>query len=130
MAVGAAVAAPARKVVCLTGDGGLALNMGELLTAAQVGTDMALIVMNDRGYGVIRNIQDARFQGRRHFVDLEPPDFAHLASACALGYHRIAAASDFMTTIGEALAATGPVLVEVDMAAIGPMAVPFAGPRG
>ena len=130
MAVGAAVAAPARKVVCLTGDGGLALNMGELLTAAQVGADMALIVMNDRGYGVIRNIQDARFQGRRHFVDLEPPDFARLASACGLGYRRIAAASDFMTTIGEALAATGPVLVEVDMAAIGPMAIPFAGPRG
>ena len=130
MAVGAAVAAPDRKVLCLTGDGGLALNMGELLTAAEIGADLALIVMNDRGYGVIRNIQDARFQGRRYFVDLRPPDFARLAGACGLGYRRIAAAGDFATGIGEALSARGPMLVEIDMAATGPMRTPFGGPGG
>ena len=130
MAVGAAVAEPNRKVVCLTGDGGLALNMGELLTAAEVEADLALIVMNDRGYGVIRNIQDARFGGRRYFVDLETPNFAGLAAACGIQYRRIETTSGFAATIGDAVAVRGPVLVEVDMAAIGPMRVPFAGPRG
>ena len=130
MAIGAAVAAPNRKVVCLTGDGGLVLNMGELVTAAEVEADVALIVMNDRGYGVIRNIQDARFDGRRRFVDLETPDFAGLAAACGLQYRRIGAAAEFAGTIEDALAVRGPVLIEVDMAAVGPMRVPFAGPRG
>ena len=130
MAVGAAVAAPDRKVVCLTGDGGLVLNMGELMTAAEVEADLALIVMNDSGYGVIRNIQDAGFGGRRYFVDLATPDFAGLASACGLHYRRIGTTNEFAAIIGEAMAVRGPVLVEIDMAAIGPMKVPFAGPRG
>ena len=130
MAVGAAVAKPNRKVICLTGDGGLALNMGELLTAADVEADLALIVMNDRGYGVIRNIQDARFDGRRYFVDLETPDFSGLAAACGIQYRRIETTSEFAATISDAVAVRGPVLVEVDMATIGPMRVPFAGPRG
>ena len=130
MAIGAAVAAPRRKVVCLTGDGGLALNMGELLTAVEVAADLALLVMNDRGYGVIRNIQDAQFGGRRCFVDLETPDFAGLAAACGMAYRRIVAPAGFASTIGDALARPGPVLIEVDMTSIGPMKVPFAGPMG
>ena len=130
MAIGAAVAAPERKVVCLTGDGGLVLNMGELLTAAEVRADLALLVMNDRGYGVIRNIQDAQFGGRRCFVDLLTPGFAGLASACGLAYRRIGAPAEFAPAIGEALARPGPVLIEVDMTAIGPMKVPFGGPMG
>ena len=130
MAVGAAVAAPGRKVVCLTGDGGLALNMGELMTAAEVGADLALVVMNDRGYGVIRNIQDAEYGGRRRFVDLATPDFAALSAACGLDYRRIASPAAFAPGIGEALARPGPRVIEIDMTAIGPPHVPFGGPMG
>ena len=130
MAVGAAVAAPGRKVVCLTGDGGLALNMGELMTAAEIGADLALVVMNDRGYGVIRNIQDAEYGGRRRFVDLATPDFGALAAACGLDYRRIAAPCEFTPGIRDALARPGPALIEIDMTAIGPPRVPFGGPAG
>ena len=130
LAIGAAVAAPERKVVCLTGDGGLVLNMGELMTAAETGADLAVVVMNDRGYGVIRNIQDAEYGGRRRFVDLATPDLGRLAGACGLGYRRIAAPADFAGGICEALAGHGPLLIEIDMAAIGPPRVPFGGPAG
>ena len=130
LAIGAAVAAPERKVVCLTGDGGLALNLGELMTAAETGADLALVVMNDRGYGVIRNIQDAEYGGRRRFVDLATPDFAALAAACGLDYRRIAAPSEFTPGIRDALARPGPTLIEIDMTAIGPPRVPFGGPAG
>lgn len=130
LALGAAVAAPGRKVACLTGDGGLVLNMGELMTAAETGADLALVVMNDRGYGVIRNIQDAEYGGRRLFVDLATPDFAALAAACGLDYRRIASPADFAPGIGEALARPGPLLVEIDMTAIGPPRVAFGGPMG
>ena len=130
LAIGAAVAAPERKVVCLTGDGGLALNMGELMTAAETGADLALVVMNDRGYGVIRNIQDAEYGGRRRFVDLATPDFGALAAACGLDYRRISAPREFAPGIRDALARPGPALIEIDMTAIGPPRVPFGGPAG
>ena len=130
LAIGAAVAAPERKVVCLTGDGGLALNMGELMTAAEIGADLALVVMNDRGYGVIRNIQDAEYGGRRRFVDLATPEFAALSAACGLDYRHIASPEAFAPGIGEALARPGPRLIEIDMTAIGPPRVPFGGPMG
>ena len=117
-------------MVCLTGDGGLVLNMGELMTAAELGTDLALVVMNDRGYGVIRNIQDAEYGGRRRFVDLATPDFAALAAACGLDYRRIASPAGFAHGIEEGLARPGPSLIEIDMAAIGPPRVPFGGPMG
>ena len=130
LAIGAAVGAPERKVVCLTGDGGLMLNPGELMTAVETGVDLALVVMNDRGYGVIRNIQDAEYGGRRRFVDLATPDFAALAAACGLDYRRIAASAGFESGVDEAFARPGPVLIEIDMTAIGPMKVPFAGPAG
>ena len=130
LAIGAAVAAPGRKVVCLTGDGGLALNLGELMTAAEVGADLALVVMNDRGYGVIRNIQDAEYGGRRRFVDLATPDFAALSAACGLDYRRISAPCEFTPGIRDALARPGPALIEIDMTAIGPPRVPFGGPMG
>ena len=128
LAIGAAVAAPERKAVCLTGDGGLMLNPGELMTAVETGVDLAVVVMNDRGYGVIRNIQDAQYGGRRRFVDLATPDFATLAAACGIDYRCIAAADEFAPGIGEALSRPGPCLIEIDMDAIGPMQVPFAGP--
>ena len=74
--------------------------------------------------------QDARFGGRRYFVGLETPDFAGLAAACGRQSGRIEMTSGFAATIGDALALRGLMPVEVDMPAIGPMKVPFAGPGG
>src|SRR3546814_6932181 len=65
------------------------LNVGELATAAQEQVDMLLLVMNDRGYGVIRNIQDARFGGRKYYVDLHTPQFADLARSLGWRHTRL-----------------------------------------
>jgi acetolactate synthase-1/2/3 large subunit len=128
MAVGAALAAPGRKTVCLAGDGGLQLNLGELATAVQENTSLMLIVMNDRGYGVIRNIQDAQYGGRRCYADLNTPDFEALSRGFGLRYRRLDDVRQAEATFQAALAEPGPVLVEVDMTAIGPYATAFAGP--
>jgi acetolactate synthase-1/2/3 large subunit len=113
MAIGAALAATGKKTVALSGDGGLQLCLGELATLVQENADVLLIVMNDRGYGVIRNIQDHRFGGRHYLADLLTPDLQALAAAIGL----------------PAFAARpGPALLEVDMLAFGPYAAAFAGP--
>ena len=75
-----------RKTVVMTGDGGFFLNVGELWTAVQEKLDMTVIVMNDRGYGVIKRIQDATAQGRRFFADLQGPDLGRLAAVSDIPY--------------------------------------------
>jgi acetolactate synthase-1/2/3 large subunit len=123
MAVGAALAGGGRKTVALVGDGGLALSLGELATAAESGADILLLLMNDGGYGVIRNIQDNAYGGRRCFADLKMPDFGLLAESLGVPHRRVAALSDFAGAFAAALQMQGLAIVEVDMRAIGPFAV-------
>lgn len=125
--IGAAIAT-GRKTITLVGDGGLALCLGELGTLSETAVDLVLIVMNDCGYGVIRNIQDAAYGGRRMYTDLQTPNFEKLAEAYSLPYRRISAAGDFASAIADAVALSGPVLVEVDMTAVGNFGINFAGP--
>jgi len=128
MAIGAAVGAAGRKTVALVGDGGLALGLGELATAVQEKADIAILLMNDLGYGVIRNIQDAHYGGRRHYADLVTPDFAQLAGSIGLPHECVTDTADFGAAFARALAVEGPAVVEIDMTAIGPYATRFAGP--
>jgi acetolactate synthase-1/2/3 large subunit len=128
MAIGAALAAQEAKTVALIGDGGAMANLGELATAAEIRAEIAFVLMNDRGYGVIRNIEDAQFGGRRHYADLHTPDFKLIAAALGLPHRRVSCVGDFAQALDQALSASGPQLVEVDMVAIGPFAQSFAGP--
>ncbi|GAA2654263.1 hypothetical protein GCM10009864_19230 [Streptomyces lunalinharesii] len=100
---------------------------GELLALAQERPRLTLLVFNDGGYGVLRNMRDAHRE-RRSGVDLVTPDFARLAAACGLPYRRIAAEEYAAPVLAEAVGSAGPVLVEVDLAALGPMKQPFTPP--
>lgn len=127
-AIGAAVTRSGRKTFTLAGDGGFILNLGELATAVQEQADMVIVLMNDKGYGVIRNIQDAQYGGRRHYVDLHTPDYAELSSALKLRHRRISNQADVAAGLDEALSQPGPFLLEIDMLAIGSFKAAFAGP--
>ncbi|MGW6062348.1 thiamine pyrophosphate-binding protein [Streptomyces sp. NPDC055189] len=127
MGIGAALARPDAPTVVLAGDGGLAVHLGELLTLAQERPRLTLVVFNDGGYGVLRNMQD-RYSERRSGVDLATPDFELLARACGLAYARIAAEEHARPVLGHAVASDGPTLVEVDLARLGPMKNPFTPP--
>ena len=118
LAIGAALA-DERKTICMTGDGGLMLNLGELWTAVQEQLDITVLVMNDAGYGVIRHIQDAT-GARRTQETLVMPDLAALAAMAGMPFRRVSAPDAFGTALAEAVAVQGPSLVEVDMTAIGP----------
>lgn len=128
MAIGAALAGEPAKTVALVGDGGAMLMIGELATAADIQADMVVILMNDGGYGVIRNIQDAQYNGRRHYADLLTPDFALLCASIRLPHEKVSNIGAFEAALDRALATSGPCVLEVDMASIGPFAESFAGP--
>src|SRR5262245_39850240 len=95
MAIGAALAAPSPKTVALLGDGGAMVNLSEFLTAVEEKAEIVFVLMNDRGYGVIRNIQDAQYGGRRSYAELRTPDFALLAASFGLPHSKVAAVDEF-----------------------------------
>lgn len=128
MAIGAALGRPETKTVALVGDGGFMLAAGEIATAVQERANVVYILMNDRGYGVIRNIQDAHYGGRRAYADLVTPDFAKLAGSIGLAHRRVQSIAAFEQALDAAMATSGPAIVEVDMTTLGPFAKPFAGP--
>jgi acetolactate synthase-1/2/3 large subunit len=123
LGIGAAIAAArdgsGRKTIAMVGDGGFAMNQSELWTAAQEQAELIVMVMNDRGYGVIRHIQGALLDGRMFFDDLAGPDFCKLAELAGMPAFRVSAAEDLPGVLAQALAVRGPAMVEVDMTAIG-----------
>lgn len=128
MGIGAALGAGGRKTLCISGDGGFAMNLGELWTAADERADVVFLVMNDRGFGVIKHIQDSLYGGRHHFADPTPPDFRRLSEGSGMPYAVVRSMDGLEAALGEALAHPGPALVEVDMAAIGPYPRYYAPP--
>ena len=127
LGIGAAAAAGHRKTVVISGDGGFFLNVAEWWTPIQEKLDMTVIVMNDRGYGVIKRIQDATQQGRRFFADLQCPDLERFAAVSDVPFFRCESAETFGSTVARALAVKGLSLVEVDMTKVGefPAYYPF-----
>jgi len=127
MAIGAALADETRPTLALCGDGGLAVHFGEILTMAQERPWLVLLVCNDGGYGVLRNMQQANGT-RTYAVDLVTPDFALLAQSIGVPYRVVRAAADAHTVLAEAVALRAPIIVEVDLAAYGPMNAAFTPP--
>ena len=132
MAIGTAIANTThqlgRKTVALAGDGGFMLNVGELACAVQENANLVVLLMNDSRYGVIKNIQDDIYGGRHCYVELHTPDFARFCASLKVTHLRLAAPQQAREVLAQALAASGPVVVEVDMAAWGQFAAKFAGP--
>jgi acetolactate synthase-1/2/3 large subunit len=122
LGIGAAVAGGSeRKTVVLSGDGGFALNIGELWTAVQEKLDIVVIVMNDKGYGVIRQIQDVHAGGRHSYDNLLIPDLEGVAKLAGIGFWRLTRADGLKETLSEAINRAGPSIIEVDVSAIGPI---------
>ena len=110
-AIGAGLAAPDRPVLAVHGDGGVLYNIVELLTAAQYGIDAKLLVIDDRGYGILRQVQLNTY-GRSIGVDLAQPDFPALAGALGVPVHRIRP-DRLAEDLGAAMRSPGPALLHL-----------------
>lgn len=127
MAVGAGVARPGEPVLAMVGDGGLMVHLGELAPLAAEQPHVILVVFNDGGYGVLRNLQRAKDAPARG-VDLVTPDLARLAASFGLAHKRVRKPKTFAAALDAALARPGPSVIEVDVPALKPAPVPFVPP--
>jgi len=126
--IGAAFGSGGSKVVAITGDGGFYLNMTELWTAAQEKPDVAIVVFNDAGYSVIKDIQNVLYGERHYFADPIGPDLEGLAKLSGLPYFRVSSIAEMGPQLKAAIDHDGPTLLEVDMTKIGKLPPYYAPP--
>ncbi|MCH7735290.1 MAG: thiamine pyrophosphate-binding protein [Chloroflexi bacterium] len=116
-ALGARLAEPFRQIVAVVGDGDFMMTMQEMATAMQYGIDIVVIVLNNRGWYSIRDLQKDAFGEDRDYAtvfgDRGTPDF--YAAARAFGWHadRVDEPGNIKTALERALATEGPALVEI-----------------
>lgn len=110
--VGASVAFPGRQVVCIVGDGGFTMLMGELATLVKYKLPVKVIIFKNNVLGMIKWEQMV-LEGNPQFgVELQPIDFEAYARACGAGGFTIERPQDAEATLEAALAYPGPALVQ------------------
>jgi pyruvate dehydrogenase (quinone) len=111
-AIGAQVSHPNRQVVTLSGDGGLAMLMGDLLTLRQLRLPVKLVVFNNGSFGFVE--LEMKAAGILDFAtDLHNPDFAKMAEADDVLGLKAETPEQVRPMLVEALQHEGPALVEV-----------------
>jgi len=122
--VGAAIAHPGRQVVCIIGDGGLSMLMGELATCVKYNLPVKVIVIKNNVLGQIKWEQIVLSAHPQYGVELQPIDFAAVARACGAAGYSVDDPARVEAVLREALAHPGPAVVE---AAVDPNEPPMPG---
>lgn len=120
-AVGAAVACPDRKVICIEGDGSAMYTIQALWTMVRENLDITVLLCNNRKYNILE-LEFARTGARggvpgdiaATMMDIGNPsmDFVAMAQGFGMQATRAATAEEFSAQLGEALGYSGPSLIE------------------
>jgi acetolactate synthase-1/2/3 large subunit len=111
--IGAKFAAPDRKVIVVSGDGSIQMNIQELGTAVQYNVDIKVVILNNYFLGMVRQWQEKFYAERYSYSAMSVPNFVKLADAYGAKGFRIEKSSDLAKTMKEAFATPGPVLIDV-----------------
>jgi pyruvate dehydrogenase (quinone) len=114
-AIGAQASHPGRQVIALSGDGGLAMLLGELITLRQRHLPVKVVVFNNGALSFVE--LEMKAAGIVTYgTDLDNPDFAGIAQATGLLARRVEKAGELEAALTEAFAHDGPALVDVHTA--------------
>jgi pyruvate dehydrogenase (quinone) len=110
--IGAAVAYPGRQIVCIVGDGGFTMLMGELATLVKYKLPVKIIIIKNNTLGQIKWEQMVLDANPEFGVDLQPIDFALYARAAGAAGFTLTEPKDAEATLRRALQYEGPAVVE------------------
>lgn len=111
-ALGAKKAFPDRQVISLSGDGGLTMLMGDMITAVQESIPIKVAVFNNGSLGFVELEQ--KVEGLLDaYTDLKNPDFSRVAEAVGWYGRRVDQAADLEAAVRDWLAHPGPALLDV-----------------
>ncbi len=112
-AIGAKFAAPDRKVVVVSGDGSIQMNIQELGTAVEYNVDVKVVIFNNHFLGMVRQWQTRFYDERYSYTALSVPNFVKLAEAYGARGFKIDKPNELAPMMKEAFATPGPVLIDV-----------------
>jgi acetolactate synthase-1/2/3 large subunit len=121
-ALGAQAAAPGRKVVLATGDGGFMYQAAELATAMRHKLPVVVVVFDDGAFGNVRRIQQEHYGNRLIACDLTNPDFVKFAESFGMAAFRADTPERLEEALRQAFALDAPALVHVK---VGPLPSPW-----
>jgi pyruvate dehydrogenase (quinone) len=111
-AIGAQFSHPGRQVIAMCGDGGLSMQMGELITVAANALPVKIIVFNNSTLGMVK--VEMLVDGFPDFgVDMPSVDYAAVANALGIFGQRVEKPTDIRSALEAALAHDGPALVDL-----------------
>ena len=117
-AIGACVANNRNRVICITGDGGLMMNIQELQTIVSNDLPIKIFIFNNKGYTSIREAQRTYFEGflgAEESSGVSMPDFIKLAEAYGIKTKRIENQERLNENIQEVLNYPGPVVCDLNI---------------
>jgi len=111
-AIGLQKCQPGRQVVCMAGDGGFSMLLGDLLTVVQENLPIKIVVFNNGSLGFVE--LEMKAEGLLDaYTNLENPDFARVAEAIGFHARRVEHAEDLDAAVRDWLAQPGPALLDV-----------------
>jgi acetolactate synthase-1/2/3 large subunit len=112
-ALGVQAAAPGRKVVLATGDGGFMFQAAELATAMRHKLPVVAVVFDDGAFGNVRRIQAQQYGNRLIACDLTNPDFVAFAKSFGMAAFKAATPDALEDCLRKAFALDAPALIHV-----------------
>jgi len=118
--VGAACASPNSRIICITGDGGLQINIQELATISSSNLGIKIFVLNNHSHGIIQGTQDNWLEGRHHAScpvegKLPDPNHSAIANAYELQSLDLYNHDQLSSLIGQIMRSTSPCLINVHL---------------
>jgi len=108
-----------QNVICVTGDGGMNMNIQELQTLINYNVGVKVIILNNNIYGITKAFQETNFEGRMEACGpkgYNPPNFIKVAKSYGLETMQISGSNynEIRTQIDELLKHDGPLIIDVN----------------
>lgn len=113
-AIGASLANPGRRVVCISGDGSIQMNIQEMATLAELNIPVTVIIMNNGHLGLVRQQQELFYE--KNYIASRftcKPDFSAIGREFGIRGYPIREASELHKGIAGALSYPGPTIIDI-----------------
>ena len=117
--IGASFARPGKRVILVTGDGSLQMNIHELVTVIRHRLPVKILLFNNRGHGMVRQTQDMWLKGDYYATSIEGglafPDFTAVARAYGFPTETLALNEDITRMLTQTLNNDGPAFLNIEI---------------
>ena len=116
-AIGASILKKKSKIICIDGDGSIQMNIQELQTVVANKLPIKIIVLNNNGYGIIKQFQELylnkRYEATTPSSGVTNPNFKRVAEAYGISYNHIENNNKIKKVLKKALQSNKPEFIEV-----------------